>query len=565
MSFNISYIFEGIDDFSGVARKISSAMSGLTSKTNTLSSSLKRTSESFTKIGMSAGLRLNAIIDGIGIASIKATADVQQWTASWDIFTKSHKKSEAIMRDMFNISTKFGLSMKEVNIGMIRMAAGREPLRYLHNDLIAMGNISALTGIQMSVLGTNWAKVTAAGRTFGQELMELRRIGVAMPAAYAAVAKQYHITGLTMRKASEDGRISANDYRKIMYELGFAAEFYAGGMKKMANTLSGQFRITRANLFRLRAEVGEQIGSITDLQHKMLMFNMELGKIGAEIPTWVKTHQEMAKIGVYAGIILSLIAPIFLTLGQIMWAVWGISKGFGAILSIIKLIFRVAMFLFLTPLGLIILAITGIVAGVVLLLHHFFTWIQMAHGVGSVFHVIDVLLNGLLFPIKLFFKLLHGVYEIIKGIVKLLWMMLHPFKMLEGLLKKIMPHKAAVHKKAIEIKHNVTQKVKSIPKIDTSLLKAKVPTIPKEIASTIHSLIKPIMPAGFDTLTPQALNVHHTVEHKHVSVQPMIGQFIKSHLAVSLYDPGRYIKSVTGESTGNMTFDTGTNMMMSRI
>lgn len=679
MSFTISYIFEAVDEFSPIARKISSSFSGLTGKANKLSSRLKLTSESLTKVGMAAGVRLNAAIDSIGIVSIKTAADIQKWGAQWDVFTKSHKKSQAILEDIFKISTKFGISFAEANQGMVRMAAGREPLKYLHDDLLAMANISALTGISMTVLGTNWAKVAAAGRTFGQELMELRRIGLAVPAAFQALAKQYHLTGVSLREESQKGLVSANDYRKIMYEMGFASQFYGGGMARMARTLSGAFRITRADIFKLRYEIGEQIAQTTELQKRMETLNMAMSAFAAYVPVWVKTHQATAVTAIEIGIILSLLSPVLITLGQIAWAVWGISKAFGIVLVLIRSIVAVAMFLFLTPLGLITLAIAGITTGVVLLLRHFFTWKQllhdahimlqsmilplkvflrligliskaiiypfkeMAHIVGVIlspikdlFRIIEIIAKAIIYPIKqvgaviikiisplkIVKELFCGIYSVIKHIVATIDKIIHPIRTLKESIKGAIIEKPIeiahkIAKKPIEIARKITEHVTIFPKIDTGFLAELSPikaikglfnevySIVKHIVSTFNKIIHPVRtlkelmrhefirkpvemthkivkqativpkidttflktltPMRLQPAIPSTVNVAHSVKYSPVSAQPMAMQPAQSNLAISVYDPGRHIKTISGESTGHMTLDTGTNMALSRI
>lgn len=515
MSFNISYIIEAIDKFSAVGRAVQKSMAGITAKANKLSATLERTHRGLTRLGREASLRLTAPIVALGVASVKASADVERWTTQWQVYTHNAGKARQMTQSLMQWAKRTPFRIPDIQRAGIVLAGLMDPLDKIPGDLKELANVAAMTGVPLSVLATNFGKVISAQKLMGIELMELRRIGVAVIPAFNKLNKEMGKPPAQLRDLVAQGRITASDFRRIIEAMAGDTGVYAHGTEKLAQTLIGMYTTVRDNIFLTRQAIGDQIVGITDLHARVKQLNATMTRFTETLKPWIAAHKAFAAIAVEVGIILALLGPALIVLGQIAWAVWGISKALGVILGLFRLISTVALFFFLSGPGLLITALAVIIGSIVLILHHFYRWKQIIHGIKIGLHDIWKVLKLVAIPFKPIIWVFKEIWKLIKHIGGYLW---------KNFLSPI------------------DESGKGIERISRGLSRL---LIPKDV---LHAFRTPMFAQGA-AFAPQG----------------SVMQSIQSSLAISLHDPGRNIKAVTGTSTGNMTFDTGTNMMMSRI
>jgi len=515
MSFNISYIIEAIDKFSAVGRAVQNSMAGITKKANQLSLTLERTHRALTGMGAAATLRLTAPISALGVASIKAASQVERWTASWDVYTHNAKKARDMTESIMQFSKKTPFRIPDVERAGLELAGLTVPLPEILKDLKELGNIAALTNMPMSVLASNFGKVIAAKKLMGIELLELRRIGVAVIPAFEKLNKEMGLPPVLLTDLVRQGRFTASDWKKLIESMTTGTGRYARGTEKIAKTLSGMYTTVRDNIFIANAAIGDQISSITQLHSRVNQLNKAMTRFTEALKPWITAHKAFAALAVEVGIILALLGPALVVLGQIAWAVWGISKAFGVVLTLFRLILKVALFFIATPIGLIITALAVIGVATVLILHHFYLWKQIIHGVKVGLHDIGKVMKVVAIPFKPILWVFKEIWKLLKHIGGYLWK---------------------------NFFSPIDESWKNIERVSRGLSRL---LIPKDV---MKAFATPMFGQG-------------------AAFAPMgsMAQTIQSNLAISLHDPGRNIKAITGASTGNMTFDTGTNMMMSRI
>jgi hypothetical protein len=513
MAFNISYIIEAIDKFSPAGRAIQQSMSAITSKANRLSTSLEGVHKSLTKMGMAATARLTAPISALGIASVKASSSVERWQTSWEVYTHNAKKAHQITKQLMDWAKKTPFRIPDVEKSGLILAGLTVPVKQILPILKQAGNVAALTLKPLSLLAVNYGKVIASHRLYGIELKELRQIGVAVIPEFNKLNKAMGKPAANLHDLVTQGRISAQDFQQIFAFM--AKDLYAQGTEKIAMTLSGMYTTVRDNMFLTEAALGEQITKVTNLRKRVMGLNAAMTRFTEALSPWIKAHQQFAGIAVEAGIILALLGPTLMVLGQIAWAVWGISKAFAVVLTLVRAITTVAMFLTLTGPGLIITAIGLIIVGLVLVLHHFYRWAKIAGVIKTAFHDIARVAKIIAIPFKPLIFLFKELWRLLKLIGKGVW---HHFLSPIDEGQKNLGSIAALARTA-----PIGAMAAGAPMFGQKTLFGKQPV---PVASE---------------------------------------QSIYSSLAISLHDPAKFIKSLAGVSTGNMTLDTGTNMMLSRI
>jgi hypothetical protein len=512
MAFNISYIIEAIDKFSPAGRAIQQSMSAITSKANRLSTSLEGVHKSLTGMGMAATARLTAPISALGIASVKASATVERWNTQWQVYTHSTKAAAEETRKLMQWAKTTPFRIPDIQeSALILRGLGTSTKNILPLEK-EMANISAMTGKSLQFLASNVGKVVSAHQLLGKEFYMLRISGVNIIDTFNEMQKAAGKPIVPLETLVRQGRISSKDLLKIVHAASTGTGIYAGGTAKLAKTLSGMFTTVRDNIFLTEDAIGDQIVGITKLHEKVKQLNMTMTRFTDALKPWIKAHQTFAAIAVEAGIILALLGPTLIVLGQIAWAVWGISRAFTIVLGLMRAITAVAWILALNP---VVLIIGAIIVGLVLVLHHFYRWAKLADGIKTAFHDIARVAKIIAIPFKPLIFLFKELWRLLKLIGKGVW---HHFLSPIDEGQKNLGSIAALARTA-----PIGAMAAGAPMFGQKTLFGKQPV---PVASE---------------------------------------QSIYSSLAISLHDPAKFIKSLAGVSTGNMTLDTGTNMMLSRI
>jgi hypothetical protein len=526
MSFNISYIFEAQDQFSTVARKISGSFNTLTTQANKLSDRLERTHRALTGMGGAAMLRLTAPISAIGIASVKAAADVEKWTTQWGVYTHNVTKATEMTRKLMQWAKFTPFRIPDIQRAGIILGGLMDPLDKIPKDLKELANVAAMTGMPLSVLATNFGKVISAQKLMGIELMELRRIGVAVIPAFNKLNAEMGKPPAILRDLVAKGRISANDFRKIIEAMAGDTGIYAHGTEKIAQTLIGMYTTVRDNMFLTRQAIGDQIVGITNLHTNVRKLNAAMTRFTTTLKPWIKAHQDFAAIAVETGIILSLLGPTFIVLGNIAWAAWGISKAFGLVLGLARVILKVILLITLNP---IVLAIGLVITGIVLVLHHFYTWSQILHGIKitlvSIWNLVAIPIKPVIVAFKVLWVVIILIEQLLKKVFTIIYkfleplifvlkvfrtigsfisdVLLAPLKLILKILGFFIPPIKTFNESLEKVTNNtnkVKQNIADISNIDIKPLNIPITTssieLPKVPAINIQAKITPIKIAG---------------------------------------------------------------------
>ncbi|WP_206681794.1 tape measure protein, partial [Dietzia sp. DQ12-76] len=217
--------------------------------------------EGLGKIGTGALLGVGAKIGssltaGFGTALTKGfdrLAAIDQAQAALTGLGHSAASVETIMDSAMESvkGTAFGFGDAAGLAGTL-VASGIEPGRELTRILSLVGDTAAITGSDLTDMGSIWAKVAAGGRMSTEEMNQLLDRGLGI---LPALSEQYGVTGDEMRKMISEGKVGFDDFAQVMEGV------VGGSALKMGDTFKGSLDNMGASLGRFGAKL---LGPIFD-------------------------------------------------------------------------------------------------------------------------------------------------------------------------------------------------------------------------------------------------------------------------------------------------------------
>ena len=195
-----------------------------------------------------------AALGGIGFALTKGFSrlnTIDQAQAKLRALGSSGEEVESIMKNALAAvkGTSFGLG-DAAGLAGTMVAAGIKPGQQLESTLRLVADSAAIAGTDLNDMGMIWGKIAAKGKLDGETLDQLmeRQIGI-LP----ELAKNYGVTTEEAAKMVSEGKVSFEDFAKVMTEK------VGGGAEEMGQTVQGAFENMKAAAGRIGATALEPI------------------------------------------------------------------------------------------------------------------------------------------------------------------------------------------------------------------------------------------------------------------------------------------------------------------
>jgi hypothetical protein len=438
MSFNISYIFEAIDEFSGVANKITQKIAGLNQKFSSLSKNL-------THAGGAMSLRVTAPLALIGTAALKSSDDLEEFRNKLDIVGASASVTQSMYKRLIDFTVSSPFNLKDVSASATTLLTMGNSIGQTMSQLKILGNITAATGGDMKMFAGMLGRAKSSSRGVSLLFTTLGQYGINVREELARMAAAAGHAGADINKAVLKGYVTFPIILQAIKNITTGNGQLAGQMNKLGGTLGALLGSAKT---ALQAYV---LGPLGDLIVKT--FNLEglfkrminyLMVNQNKIKLFIQTHKQLAKIVLVVGLLAAALGPVLIMMGVMSFLAGVISLPFVVI-------------------SLIVLAIG---AAIVWVLKQFFTWKQIGEGImavvkviGFIFKVLAFVIKQIVNVIKVVFYIIKGIFYIIKEVGKFIidsW--LHPVKELEAVFKKIGSFFGHKKKLAIEHTHLMGQK-----------------------------------------------------------------------------------------------------------
>lgn len=277
-------------------------------------SSLNKMGSKLQGIGSNLTKYLTAPLAGIGLASLKMAADIEQSQIAFETMLGSGEKAQKMLSDLQKFAATTPFQFNDLQDAARKMLAFGIESENVMSNLEMIGNIAAGVSAPVGDLAFVFGQVRAQGQAMTQDLNQFAARGVPV---YDEISKLLGITVAELRDGMASGKIKVNFE---MIEQAFQNLTAEGGkfnnlMAKQSQSLGGVFSTLKDNVTLSLIEIGKAINET---------FNVTglIQQLTAYVQNAVNWFKQLSPSGKSLIVTFSALAaaagPLLFSLGSIM-------------------------------------------------------------------------------------------------------------------------------------------------------------------------------------------------------------------------------------------------------
>jgi len=249
MAFNIAFIIQAINKFSGPAKEIADS-------TKMIMYRFKRMGEAGLALQhkmQGLFLKMALPIGGLGIAVLHTAATFQTLRMSFSVLMGDQKKSTWLFNQMIDLSQKFGAGTTQEFAQAARslLAVGAQA-KNIPPVLSHIADIAAVSGIPIESMAMNVAKVFAGGVVRRQFIRGLMRSTDILQEMANVAGKTKSQISIMMSK----GKLGAAIFLKAITLMTSKGHLFYKGQERAMHTLRGSYFLVKDAIQLLVAKMG---------------------------------------------------------------------------------------------------------------------------------------------------------------------------------------------------------------------------------------------------------------------------------------------------------------------
>ena len=362
MSFNISYTYKAIDQFSNVAATVNASVQKITNSVEKSTIKMKSFAESMTLVGarvnklgktmkssgQSMSIYMTLPIVGVGLAALKASAQIEQMQLSLNAVMGSKDKGIAMMSDLKKLTLETPFVLQDIAPAAKRLLVSGVNQDDVRPKIRMLGDMASGAGVKLDRMVGIYTKVRNQGKMMRVELLQMNKAGTPFLANLKAVmsAKTGKNIGNSQEdnnyitKLIKDGKVSADIFEDVIKRMTDKGGVFHDMMKTMMDSLSGVWSNVQHESFIALGSLGDDLSELLDLKPKLVAFAVWLDKISESFHTWRIAHPILAKFIVLVITITAILGPLLAIMG----------------------LFTMALGVLLSPIGLVVAALVSLTA-----------------------------------------------------------------------------------------------------------------------------------------------------------------------------------------------------------
>ena len=239
---------------------VSDKLDKITGKMNIFSGKSEKIKNVFTGMANAivgvAGLSV-ASVGALALSCSKAARDAEELKATMDLLTGSSEKSKKIFEDL---DKEVGLFSRETLRGLsVQMLDNGVSTEKLIPILKMLEGFSMGSADNLQKLTDSLTKVSATGRVTAQSLKALSAVGID---GQKEMQKQLGVTPKLFNKLLSAGRVTFEDYERLLTRVYNSTDKYNQSVDKLSGTLNGRFDILRNKAGIVGDRLRESLGNI---------------------------------------------------------------------------------------------------------------------------------------------------------------------------------------------------------------------------------------------------------------------------------------------------------------
>ena len=349
MSFNVSYVFQAIDQFSPVTKGMQAELDKMAASVEKMSTKMSDMGNKLKETGKSMALGVTAPIVAVGGLSLKAAAEKEKITRQLEGIVGDVEKVAALDKQLEAIELQSPIDPAAFDQAALRLLTMGVSIEKIAPTLESFAKISAGTGIEVATLTEYFAVAQSGPQGMSRALIALNRQVPVLAEMQKIFKERFNIDVTTkeLQAMAAEGKISMDLLEESFARLTSEGGKFADANIKMSQTFSGAMQMLRNNFDRFLEALGFAILGSVDLDGVILSLNEKLKSLVTFVENFAQQNPKLTKFIVIFLAIAAAIAPVLVGLGYAVMGIAALAKGF---------------LFFATPVGLIIAAATAFAA-----------------------------------------------------------------------------------------------------------------------------------------------------------------------------------------------------------
>lgn len=216
-----------------------------------------RTLNEMSRAATGVALSLSAgALTAAGVAAIKLAANVETTRVQFEVLTKSADKANQLLGEITDLAASTPFQKMELADAGRKLLAFGSSADQVVGQLRQIGDIAALTGINVSELAEIYGKAQVQGRLFAEDINQLTGRGIPI---IEELAKQFGVSTEEVKKLVSEGRVGFAQLEEAFADMTSQGGLFENGMAKLSETTAGKLSTLKDNLTEIAVTIGEQV------------------------------------------------------------------------------------------------------------------------------------------------------------------------------------------------------------------------------------------------------------------------------------------------------------------
>jgi tape measure domain-containing protein len=378
--------------------KIGAQIEGFQNALKTIEKDLRRLSSNLQSAGSTLTQAITLPLAGAGAAALSTAAKYETLRVSLSTLLGSAEKGADAFDRLAEFAAKTPFQLEDVAAGATQLLAFGLNIDEVYDSLSFLGDIAGATGSNLQDLTLIFGQARSIGAAYTEDLRQLAERGVPV---FDLLSEKTGLTGDALRKFIEQGKVTFPLLQELLKSTAQEGGLFFGGMEAQSKTLTGVFSTFKDNVSLALAKIGDAIANSINLREVM----GRLSDAVARAAEWFgNLSPGMQKVIVIAAGVAAALGPVLFGIGKLVAVGPVLVMGLKAI---------GAAFTFMTgPVGLAIVAIGAVVAGVVYAYNKFEGFRKVVNALGNTFkEVVTIIKEGASAFIRGFGELKEGEFK----------------------------------------------------------------------------------------------------------------------------------------------------------
>lgn len=238
----VKFVFTMDDQFSDMAKKAESTVSGLESKLNTIGTAV---------VG---AFSVGAIVN-FGRAVVDSFGKMEMFKTSLTTMLRGNvNEAEALNNQLIQIAKTTPFELTEVQDATRQLIAFGSQAGNVGDELITLGNVASGIGAPIKDIAYLYGTIRTQGRAMTVDINQFANRGIPI---WSELEKITGKTGMALRKFVEDGKVGFPQIQQVMANLTKEGGQFFGLMEAQSKTVTGQISNLGDAWEQLKVSIGE--------------------------------------------------------------------------------------------------------------------------------------------------------------------------------------------------------------------------------------------------------------------------------------------------------------------